>query len=96
MLRAGQDALRHLGIAPDPALLPEADRTDDEEAEAPEEAVRLSWSGEGWTLPDLSGRHLREAVASLEALIERKVDVVTEAALHWYIRDQVLTEVVTL
>ncbi len=28
----------------------------------------------------------------LQALLGRKVDIVTEKALHWYIRDRVLTE----
>ncbi len=32
----------------------------------------------------------------LEELLERKVDVVTEEALHWYIRDKILSEAVPL
>ncbi len=60
-------ALRHLGIAPDPTLLEEgAPEVEEVEAVAEPGALRLSWSGEGWTLPDLSGRPLREAVASLQ------------------------------
>jgi predicted nucleotidyltransferase len=35
-------------------------------------------------------------VADLEELFGRKVDVVTEHALHWYIRDRVLKEAVPL
>ena len=35
-------------------------------------------------------------IADLENLSGRKVDVVTEAALHWYIRDRVLQEAVPL
>lgn len=35
-------------------------------------------------------------ILDLEALLDRKVDVVTEEALHWYIRDQVLAEAVPL
>jgi hypothetical protein len=35
-------------------------------------------------------------IADLENLLGRKVDVVTEAALHWYIRDRVLNEAVPL
>jgi len=31
-------------------------------------------------------------LAELEALLHRKVDVVTPSALHWYIRDRVLEE----
>jgi predicted nucleotidyltransferase len=35
-------------------------------------------------------------ILDLEALLEREVDVVTEEALHWYIRDQVLAEAAPL
>ena len=44
-----------------------------------------------------AGRSLLDHVAliqDLEDLLGRKVDVVTERALHWYIRDQVLAEAV--
>lgn len=62
-------SLRHLGIAPDPTLL-EADggalvaEAEPEPAEVAPTA--LAWDGRGWTLPDLTGRPLREAVASLQ------------------------------
>ena len=35
-------------------------------------------------------------ILDLEALLDREIDVVTEEALHWYIRDQVLSEAVPL
>jgi predicted nucleotidyltransferase len=35
-------------------------------------------------------------VADLEALLGQPVDVVTEEALHWYIRERVLAEAVPL
>ena len=35
-------------------------------------------------------------VADLEECLGRRVDVLTEGALHWYIRDQVLREAVPL
>ncbi|HEY0512004.1 MAG TPA: nucleotidyltransferase family protein [Thermoanaerobaculia bacterium] len=35
-------------------------------------------------------------VLDLEELLGRKVDVLTENALHWYIRDRVLSEAVPL
>ena len=35
-------------------------------------------------------------IIDLEALLDRQVDVVTEEALHWYIRDRVLAEAVPL
>lgn len=46
-----------------------------------------------------SGRTLLDHVAlvqDLEDLLGRKVDVVTEKSLHWYIRDSVLEEAVAL
>jgi predicted nucleotidyltransferase len=41
----------------------------------------------GRSLFDLGG-----LLMDLQQLLNRKVDVVTEKALHWYIRDQVLKE----
>ncbi|WP_373478298.1 nucleotidyltransferase family protein [Geminocystis sp.] len=35
-------------------------------------------------------------IVDLEKLLGRKVDVVTEKGLHWYIRERVLTEAVSL
>ena len=35
-------------------------------------------------------------VVDLEELLGREVDVVTERALHWYIRDRVLAEAIPL
>ena len=35
-------------------------------------------------------------IIDLEELMGREVDVVTEGALHWYIKDQVLQEAVPL
>ena len=35
-------------------------------------------------------------ILGLEALLDREVDVVTQEALHWYIREQVLAEAVPL
>ena len=45
------------------------------------------------------GRSLLDHVAlwqDLQELLGRKVDVVSEKALHWYIRDRVLKEAVPL
>jgi predicted nucleotidyltransferase len=45
------------------------------------------------------GRSLMDHVAlmqDLEDLLERKVDVVSDRALHWYIRDRVLAEATPL
>lgn len=35
-------------------------------------------------------------ILDLEELLGRKVDVLTEGALHWYIRDRILAEAVPL
>lgn len=35
-------------------------------------------------------------IADLEEVLGRRVDVVTEGGLHWYIRDRVLKEAVSL
>jgi predicted nucleotidyltransferase len=43
------------------------------------------------TLLDLIG-----LAQDLEDLLARKVDVVTEPAIHWYIRDRVTAEAVPL
>jgi len=46
-----------------------------------------------------SGTSLMDHVTlmqDLEDLLERKVDVVSERALHWYIRDRVLAEATPL
>lgn len=46
--------------------------------------------------PDHSSWFPAGLVADLEELLGREVDVVTESALHWYIRDRVLQEAVPL
>jgi len=46
--------------------------------------------------PTHSGWFPAGLVLDLEELLGREVDVVTEDALHWYIRDQVLEEAVPL
>lgn len=45
----------------------------------------------GRSLLDLGG-----LLMDLQDLLGRKVDVVTEKALHWYIRDRVLREAIPL
>ena len=45
----------------------------------------------GRSLFDLGGFQME-----MQTLLGRKVDVVTEKALHWYIRDQVLQEAIAL
>lgn len=35
-------------------------------------------------------------ILDLEELLGRKVDVLTEGALHWYVRDRILSEAVPL
>ena len=45
----------------------------------------------GRSLFDLGG-----LLMDLQDLLGRKVDVVTEAGLHWYVRDRILTEAVAI
>lgn len=42
--------------------------------------------------PDRSLFDLGGLLMDLQELLDRKVDVVTEQGLHWYIRDRVLAE----
>ncbi len=46
--------------------------------------------------PDRSLLDLGGLLMDLQDLLGRKVDVVTEKGLHWYIRDRVLEEAVPL
>ncbi len=63
-----EGALRYLGIPPNPALLGEevlavAPPMDVD----PVEPITLQWASTGWSVPDLSGRTLREVVAGLQS-----------------------------
>lgn len=46
--------------------------------------------------PETSAWFPAGLVLDLEDLLGRKVDVLTEGALHWYIRDRILSEAVPL
>ncbi len=63
---AGQ-AMRYLGVPPDP---PEATATPSAAvavaAIQPEPELALGWNGQGWTLPDLHGRPVREVLGSVQ------------------------------
>jgi cell division protein FtsI (penicillin-binding protein 3) len=70
---AGQ-TLRHLGVPPDPALLAEAGEADPDPVtgdettvEDEEESLRLAWSGDAWTMPDLTGRTRRDVLVGLQS-----------------------------
>lgn len=63
-------ALPHRGIEPDPALL-DAQRSVKTaraaQAEVPaRQPARLDWDREGWRIPDLTGRSMRDALAALQ------------------------------
>ncbi|MBM9612705.1 nucleotidyltransferase family protein [Desulfobulbus rhabdoformis] len=45
----------------------------------------------GCSLLDIGG-----ALIQLEQLLERKVDIVTERGLHWYLREKILNEAQSL
>lgn len=60
-------ALRHLGVAPDPALLELDDTPESEDEPAdPRAPLRLAWDDGGWRLPDLSGLPMRSVLAGLQ------------------------------
>ncbi|MFK7927172.1 MAG: penicillin-binding protein [Myxococcota bacterium] len=62
-------SLRHLGVAPDPALLEDEEATPIEEEPADVEEVvvaDLGLSDEGWILPNLGGQTVREALVALQ------------------------------
>ena len=46
--------------------------------------------------PDCSYFDLAGLYADLETLLQHKVDVVTPNAVHWFIRDEVLQEAISL
>ncbi len=46
--------------------------------------------------PDASAYDQVELILDLQELLRRRVDVTTEAALHWLVRPQALLEAVTL
>jgi predicted nucleotidyltransferase len=46
--------------------------------------------------PDRSLLDLGSLLMDLQDLLGRKVDLVTEKALHWYVRDRILREAVPL
>ncbi len=68
-------AMRYLDIAPDPALLADdADAIADAPLEASDAAggigadpgVRVAWDGTNWTVPDLSGRSVRDVLRGMQ------------------------------
>ncbi|MCA9569425.1 MAG: transpeptidase family protein, partial [Myxococcales bacterium] len=62
------EALRYLGVPPDPALLdtPRATPSDDAVAALDEGPVRLAWSGESWTVPSFDGLSLRQVLRGVQ------------------------------
>jgi cell division protein FtsI (penicillin-binding protein 3) len=61
------ETLRHLGVPPDPALLDDAPAEDAAVAEVgPSEPIRLDWSGNAWTVPDLQGRSMRDVLVAMQ------------------------------
>jgi hypothetical protein len=56
--------------------------------ETPESDIDLLVDLEaGYSLLDLGG-----ALIKLQELLGRKVDIVTERGLHWYVRDKIMNE----
>jgi len=58
-------AMRYLGVPPDPALLEDAAEAEADPLPAPD-PIRLSWQDDGWAMPDLTGRPMREVLVGLQ------------------------------
>lgn len=69
------EAMRYLGVPANPELLPSPPvaKGPSPQASAPEPPsepaeVRVAWTGSAWTMPDLRGHALRDALRNLEGL----------------------------
>lgn len=67
------ESMRHLGIAPDPELMPKPNAKVPATTPAvadlppvPKAPVEVAWTGGAWTLPDLRGETLRDVLAGLQ------------------------------
>lgn len=61
------EALRYLGVAPDPALLPDPEPVSSDAVAALDEGpVRLGWNGEAWTLPSFDGLSVRQVLRGVQ------------------------------
>ena len=67
------ESMRHLGIAPDPALMSPAHASAVAAATpvadlpaVPSAPVEVAWTGGAWSLPDLRGQTLRDVLAGLQ------------------------------
>ncbi|MBN2797991.1 MAG: transpeptidase family protein [Deltaproteobacteria bacterium] len=61
-----EQALRELGVPPDPALMKEAPPPLPTEPVAELAPIELTWEGVGWRMPDLTGRPFREVLAAVQ------------------------------
>ncbi len=61
-------SMQILGISPDPVLLAEEKKVPVAELprSTPREPVRLTWAGDAWSVPDFSGRSVRDVLVGLE------------------------------
>lgn len=61
------EALRYLGVPPDPALLPEPEPVSDDAVAALDPVpVRMGWNGHAWTLPDFDGLSVRQVLRGVQ------------------------------
>lgn len=65
-VEVAQTAMSRFGIAPDPELLAVAPEERQDLRPVVVEPVSVLWDGVAWTLPDLSGRSVRDVLASLQ------------------------------
>lgn len=63
------ESLQHRGVPMDPNLMPSEDEdTDLPVVPEPYAPVEVAWVGDGWTMPELHGRSMRDALAGLQGL----------------------------
>jgi len=63
-----RESLRYLGVPPDPSLLDGPDPRDALADLAPvdDPPVRVAWEGNGWSVPDFTGRPMRGVLVALQ------------------------------
>lgn len=65
--RIVSEVLPYRGVEPDPLLLEEAiEVVPDQPDVIDPEPLRLAWGNDGWVMPDLAGRPMRDALAGLQ------------------------------
>jgi len=58
--------MRYLDIPADPELLGDIEEPESVDALEPRTAVRVAWNGSAWTVPDFSGRSMRDVLRGVQ------------------------------